>query len=172
MGVSYMVLYVFLWRFLFKKGENFLIGSRKEDYVDTAGDLSSLFEKLRYCLDRLPYWMTPVGWNKKKHSTYMKLINPENGSAIVGEATNKDFARGGRQKAVLFDELEAWEMAEEAWRSASDSTPCKFAVGTPKGEGGKFAELHRGDEVKKKHHLMWYLHPNKVGTSSQHLKRL
>ena len=170
MGVTYIILYVFFWRFLFKKSEQFRIGSRKEDFVDRQGDMDTLFEKLRYCLNFIPFWLQPKGFSKKKHSTYMKLLNPELGNAIIGEATNADFARGGRPKSVLFDEFEAWDMAEEAWRSASDATQCKIAVGTPKGAGNKFAELSRTDEVKRKLHLLWWKHPTKAVTSKEYLE--
>lgn len=171
MGATYMVLYVFLWRWLTKKGEKFRLGSRTEDYVDKSGDLSTLFEKLRYCLDRIPGWFLPAGYDRKKHSTYMRLLNPELGCAIIGEATNANFARGGRENAVLFDEFQAWEMADEAWRSASDSTKCKISLGTPDGAGNKFAELSRTEEVKNKVRLHWSLHPHKAVTNESHLEK-
>jgi hypothetical protein len=172
MGMTYMVLYVILWRFLSKAGEQYRVGSRKEDYVDKSGDMDTLFEKLRYQLGKLPIWMMPFGWNVRKNSTYMRLTNPENGSAVIGEATNRDFARGGRQKAVFFDEYQAWEMAEEAWKSASDATKCKIVVGTPEGAANKFAELKRTDDVKNKLSLHWSLHPKKIGVSETHLEKV
>lgn len=172
MGVSWMVLGVFLWFWLTQPGSNFRIGSRKEEYVDKSGDMDTLFEKLRFMLDRLPGWMLPKGFDQKKHRPYMKIINPENGNALIGEATNKDFARGGRQRAVLYDEFQAWDMAEEAWTSASDATQCKIVVGTPDGAGNKFAELNRSETVKNKHHLHWWVHPVKSKTSEEHLKRV
>lgn len=171
MGMTYMVLYVFLWRWLTRRGESFKIGSRKEDYVDKPGDMDSLFEKLRYQLKFLPYFLLPRGWDFRKNSAFMRLMNPELGCSIIGEATNADFARGGRNVAVFFDEFEAWdETAEQAWRSATDSTRCKMVVGTPKGSGNKFAELSRTSEVKNKLHLLWHRHPLKSVTSSAHLE--
>jgi hypothetical protein len=173
MGVTWMVCGVFLHRWLFKQGEDFLLGSRVEDLVDKPNDISTLFGKVRYMLEHLPVWMTPRGWeDKKKYSSYMRLTNPETRSTILGAATSPNFGRGGRYRAILFDEFEVWENADEAWRSASDATWCKMAVGTPKGEGGKFAELHRSDEVKRKHNLMWWKHPFKVGTSKAHLEKV
>lgn len=173
MGATYMVLYVMLWRWRYKKGENFRIGSRKEDLVDRKGDMDTLFEKLRYQLERLPWWLQPVGFNLGKHGqTYMRILNPENGNSLIGEATNRDFARGGRQKAVLFDEFQAWEQAEEAWRSASDATLCKIPLGTPEGAGNKFAELARGDEIKRKVRLWWWKHPRKSVTTPEHLEKV
>ena len=171
MLATYMVLYVFLWRWLTKKSQQFKIGSRKEDYVDKSGDMDSLFEKLRFNFSMLPPYIRPIGW-KDKYSSYMRLINPEMASAIIGEATNKDFARAGRNTAVLFDEFQSWEMAEEAWKAATDSTRCKIPIGTPQGSGSKFAELSRTDEIKHKLHLIWYLHPEKAYTSEAYREKL
>jgi len=90
----------------------------------------------------------------------------------MNSTSNADFARGGRPKAILYDELQSWEMASEAWKSGSDASQCKMALGTPKGMGNKFAELARTDEVKNKIHLMWYLHPKKAFTSKEYLSKL
>lgn len=172
MGVTWMVLGIFDWRWRFKSGEEFRVGSRKQEFVDTSGDMDSLFEKLRYFDDRMPWYLVPKGYDKRKHTPFMKKINPEKKNAIIGEATNKDFARGGRKKAVLYDEFQSWEMADEAWRSATDSTRCKIVLGTPQGSGNKYAELHRTDEVKKKFDLMWFKHPRKTGVSEKHLQKV
>lgn len=172
MGATWCIDGVFLHRFLYKRGEHFVVGSRKEDYVDTKGNLDTHFEKFRYELERLPWWLLPKGWNFDKHGkNYMRILNPENGNALIGEATNRNFARGGRPKAALFDEFQSWEMAEEAWRSASDATRCKIALGTPEGSANKFAELSRTTEIKRKHRLWWWMHPRKTGTSEVYIEK-
>jgi hypothetical protein len=172
-GATWMACGVILYRWLFKTGEDFLLGSRVEDLVDKPNDISTLFGKVRYALEHLPSWMTPEGWeDKKKYSSYMRLTNPENRCNIFGAATSPNFGRGGRYRAILFDEFSVWENADQAWRAASDATRCKMALGTPHGEGGKFAELRRTDEIRKKYHLMWWKHPFKVGTSKGHLEKV
>ena len=172
MGATWLVLGTFTWRFLTQMGEEFRVGSRKEDFVDKVGDMGSLFEKMRYLLNRLPWFLLPQGFDAKRDMPYMKMVNKELGSAVIGEATNENFARGDRKKAVLFDEFQTWEKGDEAWRSASDATPCKIALGTPQGEGNKFAELHRTEEVKTKIHLIWYTHPKKASTSVAYMDTL
>jgi len=172
MGATYMMLYVFQWRWLFKVAQQFRVGSRKEEYVDKKGDLDSHFEKLRYNLKRHPAWLLPQGLDWKKHvDTYMRMINPETDSVIVGEATNPNFARGGRKTAVLFDEFASWEMAEESWVSASDATNCKIALSTPKGAGNTFARLKRTDEVDLKSTLIWWKHPKKANLKTRERNR-
>ena len=170
MGLTYLVLYVPLWRWLTKRSEEYRLGSRKEDFVDKSGDMDSHFEKLRYMLKRLPKFLLPAGYRDGKHSTYARLVNPETNCSFIGEATNKDFGAGGRKNMILFDEFSRWEMAEESWRSASDATKCKIAISTPLGSANKFAELSRTKEVKNKIHLMWYLHPKKSWTSKEYLE--
>ena len=141
MGATWLVLGTFTWRFLTQMGEEFRVGSRKEDFVDKVGDMGSLFEKMRYLLNRLPWFLLPQGFDAKRDMPYMKIVNKDLGSAVIGEATNENFARGDRKKAVLFDEFQTWEKGDEAWRSASDATPCKIALGTPQGEDTAFAKI-------------------------------
>jgi len=117
MGVSWLVLYVFMHKWLFEAGSDFRVGSRKEEFVDRANDIDTLFEKVRFNLKRQPTWLMPQGFEWRKHSTYMKIINPDKGNAIIGESANEDFGSGGRRKAILLDEYSKWEtrVADAAW---------------------------------------------------------
>ena len=54
MGASWMLLYVFQHKWLFEDGSDFRLGSRKEEFVDQTGDIDTLFEKLRFNLERQP----------------------------------------------------------------------------------------------------------------------
>ena len=116
MGATYTVLDVFLWFWLYIPGSNFLLGSRKEQYVDNTkggGGLSnkeeSLFGKLEYTIGRMYPFMLPEGFSLKKHCTYMSILNPVNGNVISGESSNPNFSRGGRFKAILLDEFAFWD---------------------------------------------------------------
>ncbi len=72
MGVTWMILGVFLYRWLLKD-ENFLLGSRKEEYVDKLGDMDTHFERLRFMLRLLPNWLVAAcGW-QRKNDGYLKL---------------------------------------------------------------------------------------------------
>lgn len=139
MGATYTLLAVFLWYWRFVPGSNFLIGSRKEDYVDNrrggTGEISnkeeSLFGKLEYFLKRLPAPMLPKKFNIDKHMNYMSLVNPENGNVIGGESSNPNFSRGGRQKAILLDEFAFWDSASAVWGATADTTNCRIILTTP-----------------------------------------
>lgn len=160
MGVSWLVLLVFQWFWLFEPGSDFLLGSRKSDYVDRLGDMSTLMEKLRYNLDRQPRWLLPQGFNNRHHNTLLKLINPQNGNTITGESSNPNFARGGRYKGILFDEFAYWQRDDLAWASAGQSSPCRIAVSTPHGRANKFAQLRFESPIGVES-IHWRLHPEK-----------
>ena len=164
MGVSWMILYVFTHKFLFENGSDFRVGSRKEDYVDKLNEIDTLLEKVRFNLKKQPKWLLPEGFDFDKHCGYMRIINPENGNAIVGESANEFFGSGGRRKAILLDEYAKWEtrVAEAAWTATGDVAKCRFPVSTPVGSGNKFAMLAGGTQEKiKKLTLHWTLHPEK-----------
>lgn len=163
MGASWMLAMNDLYDWLFMK-ERIEVrwGSRKEQYVDTRGDMDSTFEKFRYALKMMPEWMRPIGFRFSEHDMTMRLINPETGSCITGEATNENFGRGGRKYRIRFDEFAFWDSDAAAWQSSSDATNCRTAFSTPHGSGNKFAELAWGTDSKiKKAVLHWTLHPVK-----------
>ena len=165
MGVSWMILYVFTHFWLFESGSDFRVGSRKEDFVDKLGDIDTLLEKIRFNLKRQPTWLLPKGFNPDDHCGYMRIINPENGNAIVGESANLHFASGGRRKAILLDEFAKWDdgVADAAWTATADVALCRLPVSTPVGSGNKFAQLAAGTKEKiKKCTLHWTLHPEKA----------
>lgn len=183
MGMSYLMLYIFQWYWLFgNEGNDFLIGSINAAKTDTQGNMTSLFEKLRYNLYSQPKQLMPKGfkspvlsrttkYNKKRgndhsnrsHDGNMKLLNPETGNSITGDS-NKFFATAGRYKAVLFDEFAKWEDNTDrlGWQSASDSSPCKIAVSSVNGAANLFYDLWQGKagEIKKLS-IMWREHPLK-----------
>lgn len=162
MGVSWIVILVFEYLWLEPSGGyDFLLGSRIEDYVDKKGDMRTLFEKARYNFYRLPAWLQPKGFSPKQHDNFMRLLNPESGSAITGESNNPSFSTAGRYAGILFDEFAKWENNDQkAWTSSGDASPCRIPVSTPWGAAGKFYELVNDPKIKK-HTLHWSQHPDK-----------
>jgi hypothetical protein len=170
MLATYMVLGVYLHGWLFR-GHKYMITSWKQEEIDGKEDTSTHFGKLRFMLDMLPEWMKPAGWDLRKHSSYMRMQNPENKGTLTGSAASAGLASGRREDSIFLDELSKWEeRAREAWISASDSTKCKISVWTPRGSGNLAAELMRGDEIKRKRHLFWHLHPEKCYVTDGHLE--
>lgn len=155
MGVTYTILATFLWFWLYEPASNFLIGSRKEDYVDnrrggtTGNKEESLFGKLDYILSRLPQYLLPQGFNKDRHFNFMSLVNPVNGNAISGESSNADFSRGGRQRAVFLDEFAFWDEGNAVWGATADTTNCRIVATTPGHKPSKAKRLRFGKDGEK-----------------------
>lgn len=152
MGATYTVLGVFLWEWLWTPAANFLMGSRKEDYVDnrkggvTGNKEESLFGKLDYMISRLPGFILPQQFNPNKHFNYMSLVNPENGNVISGESSNPNFSRGGRQRAILLDEFAFWDNDAGAWGSTADTTKCRIILTTPGIKPSKAKRIRQGKD--------------------------
>jgi hypothetical protein len=160
MGVTYVTLGVLFWFWRFREASNFLLGSRKEELVDNTGANSdganneeSLFGKLQYFLNRpddvKKKFIYPKGFEIKKHLSKMTLINPETGNVFSGEATNPDFSRGKRYKAIFFDEFAFWSCDADAWGGAADTTNCRIVVTTPGRKPCKAKRLRFGTDGEK-----------------------
>lgn len=154
MGATYTVLDLLLWFWWTIPGSNFLLGSRKEAFVDNtkgeAGELSnkeeSLFGKLEYTLNHQLPVLWPKNFEMKKHMNYMSLLNPENGNVISGESANANFSRGGRQKAILMDEFSFWENDSASWGATADTTRCRIVLTTPGIRPSKAKRLRFGKD--------------------------
>lgn len=99
MGATWVCVAFSVWLWLFRKGASIGWGSRKEMLVDHLGDMDSIFEKVRYTIDRVPFFAKPAKFNKRTHLKFMTCINPDNGSAITGEAGDQ-IGRGGRAQPL------------------------------------------------------------------------
>ena len=163
MGCSWMWVCMLTWFWLQSgAGNDFLVGSRKEEFVDKVGNMDTLLEKIRYTVRRLPAWMRPKGFKLRAHMTKLQIYNPETGAVIKGEANNANFGSGGRYKAVLLDEFAKWEWTDkEAWEALADTTQSRNALSSPKGTGNAFAELRFSGTVKVLR-LHWSAHPLKA----------
>lgn len=161
MGVTWCVLLVYCWFWQFGgEGKDFLLGSRKEVLIDVFGDMSTLFEKMRFLIRTQPAWLHPSGLDIRNHFNYMKIINPETKSSIMGEATNGSFSRGGRYRSIFLDEFAFWDVDAAAWRASADSSNCRIVVSTPCGFNNQFARLRHSESIEVLS-LHWKLHPEK-----------
>jgi hypothetical protein len=165
MGASWMVIATFVWYWLKNEaGNDFLLGSRKFEYVDNKNDMKTLFEKARYLLRFLPQYILPEGFDleNKTYNSKSKLFNPESGCTIVGEANNSNFGTGGRFKGMLYDEFSKWlETDEAAWTSGQHASYCRLALSTPWGTSDRKFHQLRHDTRIKHYTLHWTLHPHK-----------
>lgn len=161
-GMSYVICGFYLHQWRFVEGFSGGLGSRKGSYVDNGeGDSKSLFFKVRYMLDRLPNWLKPDGFSRNKHSSNSKLINPDNGASITGEA-GRSIGRGNRTTIYFVDEWANVVDQDAANQALSATTDTIIKGGTPKGLGDLFYQelvsgrykhfaLHWRDDPSKNH---------------------
>jgi phage terminase large subunit len=136
-GATWLCCAFSVWLWLFTPGASVGWGSRKEQLVDRIGDADSIFQKMRMILQHLPVWMLPPGFNIRKHATFMKIINPANGSAITGE-TGDNIGRGGRSQIYFKDESAHYERPELIEAALGDNTDVQIDISSVHGTANVF----------------------------------
>jgi hypothetical protein len=124
-GATELITKFFTLYWLLVPETTFLMGSRKEEFVEKTGDHKTLFHKIIYALDHLPFWMNKLYTAEK---TFRHLRNLKNYASIDGEATNENFGAGDRRTAVLVDELGRidYKIAQCTIENLSDTSNCNI----------------------------------------------
>lgn len=172
MGATWLCCAFSICLWLFVSGSSIGWGSRKEQLVDKIGDPDSIFEKLRMLLNNLPVIFLPDGYNDKQHCSYMKLINPENGSTITGESGD-NIGRGGRKSIYFKDESAHYDRPEKIEAALGDNTDVQIDISSVNGTANVFARRRKGGKVwepgckiesgeTRVLILDWREHPNKT----------
>lgn len=143
MGISWLCVGLAAWFWLFFDAMVVGFGSRKEEYVDALNDPKSLLWKLRRFIELLPVEFKPEGFDAKKHAPYMKVVNPEHGAAVVGEA-GVNIGRGARAGIYFVDEAAFLERAATVDAALSQSTNCQIHLSTVNGPGNPFYQKRHG----------------------------
>jgi len=146
MGISYVSCAFAVWAWRWIPGVKIGFGSNKELKVDRMGDMDSLFEKLRTLIEDLPPEFLPVGFRWREHSHFMKLINPETGGSITGEA-GVNIGRGGRTTMYFVDEAAHLEQPDKIDAALSANTDCRIDVSSVNGMGNPFYRKRFGGKV-------------------------
>ena len=144
MGATWLFVAYFTWCWLFEAEFTGLFCSRKVNLVDSKGDPSSIMHKARMIIRGLPLWMVPQGYDESKHALKLRIINPANGSVLVGEGGNQ-IGRGGRASMVLIDEAAFTAQPDNVEAALSETAEVKFWLSTPNAPGDWFAtKRHSG----------------------------
>ncbi len=143
-GASWLLFALFIWVSVFHEATNCGLGSRKEELVDKAGDPKCLFHKGRMILAHLPVEFRG-GWrDDKRCSSHMKLLFPDTGSTITGEAGD-NIGRGDRTSMYGVDEAAFLEHPDLVDGSLIATTNCRIELSSVNGMANKFAErVHSG----------------------------
>ncbi len=155
MGLSWMYLALFEWRWHFHDLQAFLLVSRNENLVDKTDEPDCLFWKIDFIHRYQPGWLLPNLARQK-----MSLANHDNQSTITGSSTTSDTSRGGRKLAVLLDEFAAVPDGQSMKRAARDVTNSIFYNSTPQGAANAFAQTMLSGI--KRFTLHWSVHPAKA----------
>lgn len=147
-GATWLCCAFSVWLWLYHDGTSIGWGSRKEQLVDRLGDSDSIFEKMRMIIKSLPDFMLPVGFDFRTHATYMKVINPENGSTITGEAGD-NIGRGGRSTIYFKDESAHYERPELVEAALGDNTDVQIDISSVHGTANVFYRRRMAGEVWK-----------------------
>lgn len=155
MGATWILVYVRYWRWANEHDYQCLIGSRKEEFVDSKSH-KSLFSKLDWQWLSEPAWLRPA-----RDRTKLSMKNLLNGSSINGESTNPDFGRGDRASDIMLDEFAAVEIqvSRAVLTATRDTADSRTFNSTPQGPIGGFAEQY--NKAFRKIRLHWMLHPDK-----------
>lgn len=113
-------------------------GSRKEAYVDMAGSPKTLFWKARKFIECLPPEFRG-GHVPGVHGPFMRLLFPETGSAITGEAGD-NIGRGDRASIYFVDEAAYLERPQLIEASLSATTNCRIDISSANGMANPFAQ--------------------------------
>lgn len=145
-GATEIIAKLYILYFLTVPETAFLVGSRKEEYVDKTGDPKTIFAKMDYALKHLPNWMQPV-----LERNHLHIGNKVNSSVIDGEATNENFGAGARATSVMLDEFGRVEvgLAKNIRDSIADVSNCIIYNSTHfYGAGHPFSQLLHSQSVK------------------------
>jgi hypothetical protein len=133
-GITWLVLHLLWWGWYFW-GWSILIGSRKEELVDSRGDFKSLFERLRYITQRQPAWLVRQARVHRQFKLIEFLDNPA--AVIAGESTaGGHFGRGDRRRVAFIDEYAAIpaRIADALLRSTDSVAASLWIVYNPVGQ--------------------------------------
>lgn len=162
-GATELAMKYFTLLFLLVPDTDFLVGSRKEEYVDKTGTNKTLFAKYDYAIKTLPRWflgqVQPV-----LERNHMHARNLANNSTIDGEATNENFGAGGRASVILLDEFGRVEprLAAAIKDTVHDVSDCVIYNSTHfYGTSHPFVAIGRDGEAEVVL-LMWYDNPEKA----------
>lgn len=137
MGMTWLLVWYMIWRWLFTAGWSGFILSRTEVEVDNGDDSpdSTIFGKIRWGLKKIPHWMMPEGFRpkgKKGTSTDMqlKILNPQMGTSLNGSTTNSNAGRSRRYSFTFIDEAFYIENFGQVYSALESVSKTKVFVST------------------------------------------
>lgn len=159
MGVSWLAIALSCTLCLHVPGMAIGFGSRKEEYVDKLDSPKSLFYKARMFLRFIPVELRG-GWLEDKHAPYMRIIFPDAGSVITGEAGD-NIGRGDRTSIYFVDEAAHLERPGNVEASLSATTNCRLDLSSVNGMANPFAVKRHSWPAHRVFTFHWRSDPRK-----------
>lgn len=165
MGLTWLVVAYFNWKWMFQPNWTTFILSRTEAEVDdgTQQPSNSIMSKFRWLLARMPKWTIPDGFKLKvekgnANDSTLKIINPAIKSGIFGSSTNSNAGRSRRYSIIFVDECFSIERFTEVHRSLTSVARVQIYVSTTK--ASREAKNFR-DSIDPRYYvsLEWRDHP-------------
>ena len=162
MGLTWILVWYCIWRWLFTPNWSVGILSRKEDEVDdgTSEPGKAIFGKIRWGLQHLPGWLMPTDFQfkgKKGTSTdkQMYISNPQMSSSMVGSTANENAFRGSRFSMSWVDECFFIERFLAVQASISAIADTRVYCSTSK-VGRSYQKYVEGKEKEGNHIALTY----------------
>lgn len=157
MAATTGIVTVYQWRWGFHPGQQFIMVSRNEKYVDKPRDPKTLFWKIDFILENNPKWLRP-----NYTRTYLNIYNEDNKSSINGESTTGDIGRGSKPTSILMDEFQAFEVQDgyKVLSATRDATRNRIFNFTSGGIGNAAYDVSQNASMKQIR-LHWSIHPDK-----------
>lgn len=168
MGITWILVWIMIHHWIFKKEWTAFVLSRTETEVDDGTRLpdNSIFGKIRWSIARLPLWLRPNGFElKDKKGTptdsNLRILNPQTNAAIIGSSTNANAGRSRRYSFVFMDEAFFVENFMTVYNALQSVSRIKIFVSTVV-PGTKFKKLQQMAKQKGDYlSLTWKQHPFK-----------
>ncbi len=156
-GASWIAMALLCSMCIFEKGFAGGIGSATELKLDRSGDPNTLLWKAREFMKHLPIEFR-AGYIEETHALYLRMVFPETGSSITGEAGDK-IGRGGRNSIYVVDEAAFLDNPMKVSASLAANTDCRLDVSTPNGVNAFFD--HFNNPATSQFHMSWRDDPRK-----------
>ena len=147
-GATYIMVYIYLRRWLRDPMFSAGLVTRNEKLVDSRTNADTLLWKFNFGLEMLPPWMLPKGFDFNKHRslTDHSYYNPALGGTVVGDAATGDIGRGGRRTSFGKDEFAMFNehkpgADKEAQNAISHNTNHQFTISTYKGTNNEYCRM-------------------------------
>jgi len=146
-GASWIAMAVSCSLCLFHENMMIGVGSAREIKLDRSGDPDTLFYKARMFLANLPREFSG-GFDPQKHTADMRLVIPETGSSITGEAGDA-IGRGGRKAIYFIDESAHLDRPQLIDASLASTTDTRIDMSSVNGSANSFAAKARSGKIPR-----------------------